>query len=114
MRPGVETQEIQGLGRDLQWYPFRNSGETDEDGFLIFVQGADPISPPPPTTFETVVLTAPCSRCGKGMEIHCDAKDGFGHMSYHTVKCPHCLQATELPLPDDVVSVLKADDTALG
>jgi hypothetical protein len=114
MQSDVEPQEIQGLGQDLQWYAFRHSGEIDEDGFLIYVQGADPVSPTPPTSAEPVVLTAPCSHCGQGMEIHCDGTQGLGHMSYQSVVCPRCFQSTELPLPDDVAAVKKATDTELG
>jgi hypothetical protein len=109
MPPGVETQEIQGLGQDLRWYSFRHVGEIDEEGFLIFVQALDPISLPSQASSEIVVLSAPCSKCGGGMEIHCWARHGFGYMRHYAVECPHCLKATKLPLPDDIVEVLKAD-----
>jgi hypothetical protein len=109
MQPRIEAQDIQGLGPDMQWYSFRCSGEVDSEGYLIFLQAPEPIIMPPPSS-EIVALSAPCSRCGKEMEIHCKANLGFGDMQYCAVGCPYGSVGTELPLPGDIVEVLRIDE----
>ena len=110
LEPGAEKQTLEGLGRDLRWYRFRHSGEIDGDGFLIFVQDPEPVLPAAISPAEVIVLSAPCSQCGKGVEIHCKAPRGLGEMTISTVPCPHCLNMIELPLPDGgEFEVVKAD-----
>jgi hypothetical protein len=107
--PGVEEQEIRGLGNDLRWYPFRYSGEVDTDGSLIFVQGAKPVVDSPAVSTEVVELSVQCYKCGKRFDISCETH-GFGEMKFYPVECPYCLESSQLPLPapGNIVETFKA------
>jgi hypothetical protein len=110
MDSGVETQEIQGLGEDGQWYSFRHSGEIDSEEFLIFVQGPDPVTRIPPPS-EVAVLSAQCFTCAESIEIHANTTRGFGAMEFYAVECPHCSKLNDIPLPGDIVGIFKASDS---